>query len=59
MSVAALGLNPALTTSGDGVSGANGSVLNVPVQVGAEPGVYTVTVSLDSGSDAVNTIIVE
>lgn len=32
----------ALTTSGDGVSGTNGSVLNVPVQVGDETGVYRI-----------------
>jgi hypothetical protein len=49
----------ALTTSGDGVSGPNGSVFNVPVQVGAQPGVYTVEVSLEDSSEAVTTLIVE
>ncbi len=51
--------NTGLTTSGDGVSGPNGSILNVPVQVGTETGVYTVAVSLEDGNRAVTTLIVE
>jgi len=49
----------ALTTSGDGITGPNGSVLNVPVQLGDEDGVYTVTVSLDNGNAAVTTIVAD
>jgi hypothetical protein len=49
----------ALTSSGDGVSGPNGSVFNVPVQVGADTGVYAVKVSLEDSSEAVTTLIVE
>ncbi|MHB1241518.1 MAG: hypothetical protein ACYC18_13620 [Gammaproteobacteria bacterium] len=48
-----------LTTSGDGVTGANGSVLSVPVQMGSHRGVYQVKVSLNRGGKAVNTIIVQ
>jgi hypothetical protein len=51
--------NASLTTSGDGISGPNGSILNVPVTVGSETGVYTVTVTLDDGNRAVTTLIVE
>ncbi len=51
--------NAILTVSGDGVSGANGSLLNVPVRVGSQPGVYTVSVSLEDGNRAVTTLIVE
>jgi hypothetical protein len=48
-----------LTTSGDGITGPNGSVLNVPIQVGDQAGVYRVMVSLHHGNDAVTTIIVD
>jgi hypothetical protein len=51
--------SPGLTTSGDGVTGPNGSIFNVPVQVGNKKGVYTVTVSLDDGNRATTTLIVE
>ena len=51
--------NPQLTISGDGTNGPNGSVFNVPVQVGEETGVYTVKVSLEDGHDAITTLIVE
>ncbi len=37
----------------------NGSILNVPVQVGSKEGIYTVKVKLSNGGKAVNTIIVE
>ncbi|PIP91367.1 MAG: hypothetical protein COW01_03705 [Bdellovibrionales bacterium CG12_big_fil_rev_8_21_14_0_65_38_15] len=45
-----------LTSSGDGVTGANGSVFLVPVKVGTEPGVYKVLIKLYDGNEAVNTI---
>ena len=48
-----------LTTAGDGVEGANGSVLNVPVQVGNLLGYQEVTVSLDGGGSATLYVIVE
>ncbi len=49
----------ALTTSGDGVSGPNGSVYNVPVRIGDLEGVYTITAILEGGNAAVTTIIAE
>lgn len=48
-----------LTTSGDGVEGANGSFLNVPVQVGDMLGYYEVTVSLDGGGSATLFVVVD
>ncbi len=47
----------ALTTSGDGVSGPNGSLLITPVQVGSVAGDYTVQVSLSGGGSATVTIV--
>ena len=41
------------------VQGGNGSVLFVPVEVGDEPGLYTVSVSLLGGGSATNTIVVD
>jgi len=49
----------ALTISGNGIDGPNGSVLNVPVKVGSERGAYKVTVSLDNGNKSTTTIIVD
>ncbi|MGI9335285.1 MAG: hypothetical protein ACR2RL_19230 [Gammaproteobacteria bacterium] len=51
--------NPDLSTAGDGITGANGSVLSVPVQVGNRRAVYRVIVSLRYGGDARDSIIVE
>ncbi len=51
--------NSSLTSSGDGVSGPNGSILNVPVQVGGQSGVYTVAVSLEDGNRATTILVVE
>jgi len=48
-----------LTTSGDGVTGANGSIYNVPVRIGDEEGVYTITAILEEGNASVTTIIAE
>ncbi len=48
-----------LTTSGDGVEGPNGSILNVPVEVGRTAGYYAVTVSLDGGESATIYVIVD
>jgi len=39
--------------------GSNGSTLFVPVQVGNEPGLYKVSVTLMGGGSATNTIVVE
>lgn len=39
--------------------GTSSNILSVPVQVGAEKGVYSVTVRLLGGNESVNTIIVE
>jgi len=47
-------VSPGLTTIGG-----NGSVLNVPVQVGSKPGLYTVQVELLFGGEAKTTIVVE
>ena len=49
----------ALTTSGDGVTGPNGSVYNVAVKIGNAPGVYRITAILEGGNAAVTTIIAE
>jgi len=49
----------ALTTSGDGVTGPNGSIYNVPVRIGDEEGVYTITAILVDGNASVTTIIAE
>ncbi|HHJ17123.1 MAG TPA: hypothetical protein ENJ80_10545 [Gammaproteobacteria bacterium] len=49
----------ALTTSGDGVTGPNGSVYNVPVRIGDKEGVYTITAILEDGNASVTTIIAE
>ena len=49
----------ALTTSGDGVSGPNGSIYNVPVRIGDKQGVYTITAILEDGNAAVTTIIAD
>ena len=49
----------ALTTSGDGVSGPNGSIYNVPVRIGDKEGVYTITAILEDGNASVTTIIAE
>ncbi|WP_132974295.1 hypothetical protein [Thiogranum longum] len=51
--------NTSLTTSGDGISGPNGSMLNVPVAIGSAPGIYTVTVSLEDDNRAVTILVVE
>ncbi len=48
-----------LTTSGDGITGPNGSIYNVPVRIGDEEGVYTITVILEDGNASVTTIIAE
>lgn len=48
-----------LTTSGDGKIGANGSILNVPVQVGSETGKYKITLSLKNGNKVANYVIVD
>jgi len=48
-----------LTTSGDGISGANGSILNVLVKVGRERGAYKVVVSLKNGNKSTTTIVVD
>lgn len=48
-----------LTTSGDGVSGQNGSILVVKAAVGYKFGVYDIKVSLNDGAKAVSSIIVE
>lgn len=47
----------ALTTSGDGVTGPNGSIYNVSVRIGDEEGVYTITAILEDGNASVTTII--
>jgi len=49
----------ALTTSGDGVTGPNGSIYNVPVRIGDKEGVYTITAILEDGNASVTTIIAE
>jgi len=49
----------ALTTSGDGITGPNGSIYNVPVRIGDEEGVYTITTILEDGNASVTTIIAE
>ncbi len=49
----------ALTTSGDGVTGPNGSIYNVPVRIGDKEGVYTITAILIDGNATVTTIIAE
>jgi hypothetical protein len=49
----------ALTTSGDGVSGPNGSIYNVLVRIGDKEGVYTITAILEDGNASVTTIIAE
>lgn len=41
-----------LTVSGDGVEGSYGSFLDVPIEVGSEPGIYATTVTLDGGNSA-------
>jgi hypothetical protein len=48
-----------LTTSGDGITGPNGSVYNVAVRIGDVEGVYTITAILVDGNAAVTTIIAE
>lgn len=48
-----------LASPGATVANGNGSVFNVPVQVGQQPGVYRLKLSLKGGGRAVNTIIVE
>jgi hypothetical protein len=49
----------ALTTSGDGVTGDNGSVYNVLVRIGDKEGVYNITAILEDGNASVTTIIAE
>lgn len=49
----------ALTVSGDGVSGDNGSVMSVPVQVGGARGYYFLIAYLDGGGFAINTTVAE
>jgi len=49
----------ALTTSGDGVSGPNGSVYNVAVRIGDVEGAYRITAILEAGNAAVTTIIAD
>jgi len=49
----------ALTTSGDGVTGPNGSIYNVPVRIGDKEGAYTITAILEDGNASVTTIIAE
>ncbi|MEZ4863685.1 MAG: hypothetical protein R3C14_20355 [Caldilineaceae bacterium] len=41
-----------LTVSGDGLEGSFGSFLDVPLEVGSEPGIYATTVTLDGGNSA-------
>ena len=48
-----------LTTSGNGVEGPPGSFFDVPVELGAEAGIYEVTVSLDGGGQATIFLVVE
>lgn len=54
-----LSFNSSLTTSGDGITGPNGSILKLPVQVGSKKGVYKVKATLYGGSTSIATIIVE
>jgi hypothetical protein len=52
----------ALTTSGDGITGPNGSVYNVPVRIGDVEGVYRITTIMEDGNaspTSVTTIIAE
>jgi hypothetical protein len=49
----------ALTTSGDGITGPNGSVYNVSVRIGDSEGVYRITAILVDGNVAVTTIIAD
>ena len=52
----------ALTASGDGITGPNGSLYNVPVRIGDQEGVYRITVMLNGGRVAptsITTIIAE
>jgi hypothetical protein len=48
-----------LTTSGDGVTGPNGSIYNVPVRIGDKEGIYTITVILEEGNASITTIVAE
>jgi len=48
-----------LTSSGDGISGADGSLLVIPVQVGTAAGTYVLSVSLTGGGSARVTIIAQ
>jgi len=50
--------NPILTTSGDGVTGANGSLLIVPVKVGSA-GSYQIKISMDDGNEIKTYVIVD
>jgi len=43
--------NPNLTTSGDGVTGANGSLLIVAVKVGSKAGKYKIKISMEDGNE--------
>jgi len=52
----------ALTASGDGFTGPNGSVYNVPVRIGDVEGVYRITTIMEDGNaspTSVTTIIAE
>ena len=48
-----------LTTSGDGITGPNGSVLSIPIAVGARTGVYALEIELEDGGESVIHIVVE
>jgi len=49
----------ALTSSGDGVTGANGSIYNVSVRIGSKEGTYNITAILVDGNAAITTIIAD
>ncbi|VAW98625.1 hypothetical protein MNBD_GAMMA22-1590 [hydrothermal vent metagenome] len=56
---AAILANPNLTTSGDGITGANGSLLIVPVKVGTLAGEYKIQLSMDNGNEIKTYVIAE
>jgi len=49
----------ALTSSGDGITGPNGSVYSTAVRIGDAPGVYKITAILIDGNVAITTIIAD
>ncbi len=48
-----------LTTSGDGITGSNGSLLIVPVKVGALAGEYKIKLSMNNGNEIKTYVIAE